>query len=97
MSVAERVADLLAEVLSGDPEEMDASFALSGDNRVSPIDVARLAIACEKAFGISLYDDKVAQWRTLGDACRHIEELLEEGQGQAAVRSDEERTAWFYE
>lgn len=97
MNVRKKVVDLLSEILSGDPHEMDASFSLTRENDVAPIDIAKLAIACEKAFQITLYDEKIAGWKTVGDACRHIEELLEEGQAEAVERSDEEREAWFYE
>ncbi|HML48915.1 MAG TPA: acyl carrier protein [Clostridia bacterium] len=97
MNVRKKVVDLLSEILSGDPYEMDASFALTRENDVAPIDIAKLTLACENAFRISLYDEKIADWKTVGDACRHIEELLEEGQAEATERSEEEREAWFYE
>lgn len=64
---------------------------------VTPMDIAKLAIACEQAFGIALYDEKIAQWETVGDVCRHIEELLDEGQAEAVEHTDEDRTAWYYE
>ena len=35
-------------------------------NGVDPMDVAKLAMACEQAFLASPFDEKVAAWRTLG-------------------------------
>lgn len=97
MNVRKKIVELFSEILSGDPDDMGASFSLTQANDVAPIDVAKLAIACERVFRIPLYDEKIAEWKTLGDAFRHVEELLEEGQAEATERSEEERTDWFYE
>lgn len=96
MKTLMKITDLLAEILAADPYGMDAAFALTPES-VAPIDVARLAIACEDAFGISLHDEAVAQWHTVGDACAHVEALLEAGMGEKAERTDAERVGWFYE
>jgi acyl carrier protein len=97
MKVHGTVARLMAEILSADVAEMTANFSLRPEGDVSPVDVAKLAIACEEAFGFALFDEKVAQWKVLGDVTRQIEELMEEGQGQATERTEEDREAWFYE
>lgn len=91
------VVRLLSEILAGDPLDISTTFLLAPENGVTPIDIAKLAIACEKEFGFSLFDEKIAQWKTVGDACAHIEELLEEGLGESIDRSDEDRIDWFYE
>ncbi|NLV59311.1 MAG: acyl carrier protein [Clostridiales bacterium] len=97
MKVHPTVARLMAEILSADGSEMTPNFPLGPGSGIDPIDVAKLAIACEETFGFALFDEKVAQWRVLGDASRQIEELTEEGQGQATEKTEEERAAWFYE
>lgn len=97
MKTLDTVAALLGEILSLDPLEMGSSFPLSPAAGVAPMDVAKLAIACERAFGFSLFDEKIAQWETLGDVGDHIDELLEEGLAEPTQRSDEDRTAWYYE
>lgn len=91
------VTDLLSEILSGDARDMGAAFRLTEENDVMPIDIAKLAIACERAFSLSLYDEKIAQWNTIGDVCEHIDALLEEGLSKPPERSDEERIDWYYE
>lgn len=97
MKTLNTVAALLGEILSQDPSEMGPAFPLSPENGVDPMDVAKLAMACEQAFGFALFDEKVAAWRTLGDVCRHIDELLEEGLAEPTQRSDEDRLGWYYE
>lgn len=96
-SIPETVAGLLGEILSGDPLELRERFLLIPENGVTLLEVAKLAIACEEAFGLSLHDEKIAQWETLGDVCRHVGELLEEGLAEPTERTDEERTGWYYE
>lgn len=96
-NVPATAVDLLSRVLSADREDIGMAFGLTEANGVTPMEVAKFAIACEKTFGLTLYDEKIAQWRTVGDACRHISELLEEGQAEAVERSEDDRTAWFYE
>lgn len=97
MKVLQTVVDLLGEIVTQDPRDMNAAFSLSLSNDITPIDVAKLAIACEQAFGLALHDERIAQWNTVGDACAHIARLLEEGLAESVERSDEERTAWYYE
>ena len=97
MKTMSRIADLLGEILSRDAYDFSHTFRLSTENGVTPLDVAKLAIACEQTFGFPLYDEKIAQWRTLGDAARHIDELLEEGQAESTARTDEDRVGWYYE
>ena len=97
MNVYKKVADLLGEITSADPYDMHATFRLTKDNGIAPMDVARLAIACERAFRIPLYDERIAEWETLGDACAHIEKLLEAGLAEPLERTDNDRTAWYYE
>lgn len=97
MNVQKTVSRLLGEILLRDAYDIRAAFPLTAENRVTPIDIAKLAIACERAFRLTLFDERIAQWRTVGDACGHIEALLEEGMAEPTERTDEERTAWYYE
>lgn len=96
MSTLHTVAALLSEIIAQREEEITPSFRLAPP-AVTPIDVARLAIALEEAFGIPLYDEKIARWRTVHDACAHLDALLEAGLAEATERTEADRTAWFYE
>jgi acyl carrier protein len=93
----QKLAELLSEVLSRDPLELTPAFALTRQNGVELIDLAKLAIACEETWGIALCDEDVAQWRTLDDTAQLIARLLEAGEAAPIERQESERTAWFYE
>lgn len=97
MNIYKTVTNLLGDITSADPYDMRPGFRLSPENGIAPIDVARLAIACEKKFRIPLYDEKIAEWETLGDVCAHLERLLEEGLAEPLERTDRDRTGWYYE
>lgn len=97
MNILQTVSSRLSEILGRRSEDFSAHYALSPSNGVMPIDIAALAIACERAFGIALYDEKVIAWQTVGDAVRHIEKLHEDGQHENTERTDSDREAWFYE
>ena len=96
MNVYETASELLSSILAGNTGELDHRFSLSVGNGVAPIDVAKFAIACEKAFKLALHDEDIADWQTLGDACEHIEALLEMGDAEPLERDEGDRTAWFY-
>ncbi len=91
------VSELLGEILRRDGSDFGPRFALTAQNGVEPIDIAKLAIACEAAFRLVLHDEEVAQWRVLGDASAHVARLLEAGDAQPLEREEEDRVAWFYE
>lgn len=97
MNIPESINNLLSEILSCDPLDLTAGFPLTGPQGILPIDVAKLALACEKAFRLSLFDEKIAKWHTLGDVYTHISELIEEGQAESTERTDNDRLAWYYE
>lgn len=91
------VAQLFSEILLRDATELAPAFALNRKSGVEPLDIAKLAMAMETHWDFTMHDERVAEWRTLGDAMAYATELLEDGQGGPAQRSDEDRTAWFYE
>ena len=95
--VEQAVAELMGGILSRSPEDMTMSFALTPQSGVEPMDIAKLAIACEARWGLTLHDERVAEWRRLRDVAAHINELLEDGQAEPLERSDEDRLAWYYE
>ena len=97
MKVFEVAAGLLGDVISRDSQELNEDVMLCIENDIDSIDIARFAIACEETFGLVLHDEKIAAWQTLGDACTHIEKLLEDGQAERTERTEEERIGWFYE
>lgn len=91
--IIDRVAALMEDILQRD---VDGNLTLDADGGVGPMDVARFVIACEKAFGVQIMDEYVADWQSLQDASDYIEALLESGEAGKTIREDDERTGWYY-
>lgn len=89
----ERVAGLMAGILQRD---VDLTLTLDEDGGVTPMEVARFVMACESSLRIAIMDEHAAEWKTLGDACATIEAILESGEGEKAIKEDDERTGWYY-
>ena len=96
MSTLHTIADLLSGIISQSADDITPSFRLEPP-AVTPLDIAKLAIALEQAFGIPLHDEKIARWRTVHDIRTHLDALLEEGLAESTERTEDDRTAWFYE
>lgn len=95
--VIHKVRRLLAEIISVDAEDIMPRMALTSGRGVTPIDVASLIIACEKEFKITIHDEDVLTFGCVADLAAHIDQMLEEGQAEPTERTQEDRTAWFYE
>lgn len=95
--VIQKVRRLLADIISVEPEDITAAMTLTYDNGVDPIDVAALVIACEKEFKVTIHDEDVAGFGCAGDLAAYIDKLLEAGLYEMPERTEEDRTAWFYE
>ncbi len=89
----DRTCDLMARILQRD---VDPTLTLDEEGGVTALDIARLAIAAEHAFGINLMDERIAGWKTLADAAEYIEELMDAGEAGKAIKEDNERTGWYY-
>lgn len=68
-----------------------------GADRIAPLDLARLVIASERQWHITLFDDQVLACRTLGDLAAHIEGLLADALDDRPEVTDDDRLAWYYE
>lgn len=73
----EKVAYLLAEILGEDEADITEQTEFTQEYGIEPIDVAKLVIAIEKKFGITLYDDEAAGFQNIGDVVRHINKVCE--------------------
>ena len=90
------VAALLADILGFHSDALSLDMRLNGGG-VKPIDLARLVIACEKRWRITLHDDEVAGFRRLGELAEHIQRMLDDALDERPELSDDDRLAWFYE
>lgn len=72
-----KVAHLLAEILGEDDEDITEQTEFTQEYGIEPIDVAKLVIAVEKKFDITIYDDEAAVFRSVGDLVRYVNKVLE--------------------
>lgn len=75
--IIEKVAYLLAEILGEDEEDITEQTKFTEEYGIEPIDVAKLVIAIEKKFAITIYDDEAAGFLNVGDVARHIGKVHE--------------------
>jgi len=71
-----KIIDFFCEVLSLD--EITTTTKLTEEYGFEPIDIARLVIASEEEFNISIYDEYVSLFKTVGDLADYIKENLPE-------------------
>ncbi len=86
------IAHLFADITSMDEAECVPALDLTK----RPLDRARLAMAIEAKKRVTLPDELVAQWRTLGDAALCVHQLLDEGPQKPVIKDDEDRLSWYY-
>lgn len=94
--VFQKVAGILADILNLDEEEITSDIELTPEFEIEKIHIAKLIIECEKKFKISIHDEKVHTFHTVGDVVKYIENALSEEEGNISESSEEERTWWYY-
>ncbi len=70
--VLHKIAYLLAEILGEDEEDITEQTEFTKEYGIEPVDVARLVIAAEEQFDISIHDDEAALFKNVGDVVRHV-------------------------
>lgn len=92
-----KVKKLLVEIIGVEAEDVTARMPLTKDNGVDPLDIAKLIIACEREFKVTIHDEDVLDFHCAGDIAAYIDNLLSLGLNEMPERTEEDRTAWFYE
>ena len=95
--VIHKVTRMLADIISADEEDISPKMPLTGVNGVYPIDLAGLIIACEKEFRITIHDEDVLTFGCIADLAAYIDQMALDGLAETPERTEEDRTAWFYE
>lgn len=75
--VLQAITHLLAEILGEDEEDITEQTGFTQEYGIEPIDVAKLVIAVEKKFDITIYDDEAAVFKNVGDVARHVTKVLD--------------------
>ncbi len=73
-----KIIDLFCDVMSMDEDEINRKTLLNKESGFEPIDIARLVIAAEEKFHITIYDEHVGGFQTVGDMIDYIEDSLPE-------------------
>ena len=94
-----KMANLLAEIIGADPDDISPETSLCPTSGIEPIDLAKLIIACEKKFKITIYDEHVHHFQTVGNVVTYIENILAEGIENFSSQddADKQREAWYYQ
>jgi acyl carrier protein len=92
-----KVRKMLSDIIGVEAADVPIKMALTKDNGVYPLDIAKLVIACEKEYKVTIHDEYVLTFRCVGDLADYIDNLLSLGLNEMPERTEEDRTAWFYE
>lgn len=70
----EKVRDIIAETLACDAAKVTLEASLKDDLAADSLDSVELVMALEEAFGLTIEEEKVADFRTVGDIVTYIKE-----------------------
>ncbi len=88
-----KLSGILAELLETDEDEITPKTALS--DALDSLQTARLVIACEKKFRVTIFDEDVHGFKTAGDLAAYIEARRDEA-GIDGDRAEREKSSWYY-
>ena len=71
----EQFVNLLVDELQIDKDEITMEAELSNDLGINSIELADLVLICEEKFGITIEDDDIRKFTTVGDVVNYLENL----------------------
>ena len=71
----DKFVDLLVEELQIDPADITMDAELSNDLGINSIELADLVMICEEKFGITIDDEEIRKFTTVGDVVAYLETL----------------------
>lgn len=71
----EKFVQVLVEELQIDRDEITMDAELSNDLGINSIELADLVMICEEQFGITIEDDDIRKFTTVGDVVAYLETL----------------------
>ena len=71
----DKFVELLVDDLQIDPADISMEAELSNDLGINSIELADLVMICEDKFGITIDDDDIRKFTTVGDVVAYLETL----------------------
>ena len=71
----ETLKKLLVEELQLDPDTITMDAELSADLGLNSIELANLVMLCEETFDLTIDDDDIHKFVTVGDVVEYLEKL----------------------
>lgn len=71
----EKVKEIIVETISCDEEKVTMEAKLADDLGVDSLDAVELNMALEEAFEITISDEDLVNFVTVGDIVKHIESV----------------------
>ena len=71
----DKFVELLVDQLQIDPADSSMEAELSNDLGINSIELADLVMICEDKFGITIDDDDIRKFTTVGDVVAYLETL----------------------
>lgn len=75
--VFDKVAEILAEQLDADKEDITADTRIAEDLNADSLDVVELLMAIEDEFEITIPDEEIENLKTVGDVADYIQSNID--------------------
>ncbi len=69
----DKLKDILVEELQIDADEITADSELSADLGINSIELADLVMLCEEKFNLTIEDEELSKFITVGDVANYLE------------------------
>ncbi len=73
-ATVEKIRAILSSQLDIDMEKINASTDIAEDLGADSLDVVELMMSVEEEFGVTIEEDEVRNFKTVGDVARYIDE-----------------------
>ena len=83
-----KLAELIAEIMNVDPSDIDPRTPLRANDGLDALDFARLIIAAEKKFRITIYDVDAANFFYMEDMRAYLEEQMRDSGDDEAEKEE---------
>ena len=70
----ENLKEFLVEELRVNPDDVTMEAELAGDLGINSLELADLVYSCEEKFDITIDDEDLHKFRTVGDVVKYLEE-----------------------